>query len=373
MTHRANHEPRPHRAKLAGFLTELRRGAELTYEEMADRLKLGGRELSPSTLKRAAGTRSSVPKEPTVSAFVIACVGSEIEQGAQQYDAAGGNVMREALGLWRKAKIEERGKLEGLHAPSPANIRTDADMTAALAAAYELAGAPPLRTLQQRAGYTGAPADDPAAQEQTMLSGAPPILPVSTAWRIVKRRGQPTNLQQVEAFLRGCGITSRAMPEWRRAWERTLASSPPPVAPRAAPSPNYGSQEGQADQVGANQSALATLLAQLSPKDVDEVLRGGLALLINSKGLRNGTAVPNSVGSLTRDTHVAVKASSPDTSRVPVPKRTFARAGRGPDRPDTAARPDSIGSIPAKPSKGQKSVVCAARRSLPGFAVGTSA
>ncbi|MGK7235769.1 hypothetical protein [Streptomyces hygroscopicus] len=135
-----------------------------------------------------------VPVERAVIAYVRACgVGGE----------------EEALRLWRAARAESRGRLAGLRAPDVDSIRTRADLAAALAAAYERAGAPVLRVLQARAADAGVP--------------GPVLLPLPTVWRTAGRRGLPATWKQCAAFLRGCDVPARHMGRWEEAWERVAA------------------------------------------------------------------------------------------------------------------------------------------------------
>ncbi|MEV6358134.1 hypothetical protein [Streptomyces hydrogenans] len=120
--------------------------------------------------------------------------------------------------LWRRARIEHRGILRGLRAPAVRYIRTEADLLAALAAAYEKAGAPPLRTLQQRAGK----------------AGTAPLLALNTAARIIKRTHLPTSVKPFEAFLTGCGIGQRDRGPWLEAWARVRARSVDTLPPSRA-------------------------------------------------------------------------------------------------------------------------------------------
>ncbi|WP_060905425.1 response regulator transcription factor [Streptomyces scabiei] len=186
---------------VSAYLDGLRQIAGITFAELAANIaRLGDPRLvvSAATLKRAA-SGLNVPKETTVIAFVRGILGEEDEYAEHL-----------ALRRWRLARAKERGMLTRLKAPSVGNIRTRADLAAALAAAFEEAGAPPLRTLRQRA------ATDTINGEH--------LLPLSTAWRIIRREAHPADWRQCEAFLRGCGIHQRRMDQWRQAWNRTVAT-----------------------------------------------------------------------------------------------------------------------------------------------------
>ncbi|GAA4027286.1 helix-turn-helix domain-containing protein [Streptomyces plumbiresistens] len=195
-----------HHIGLGVFLGALKDRCRLTFAELAARTAEleDTTAVSASTLKRAL-YRGAVPQEHVVTAYVRACGATAEEE-------------RDALKLWRAARAEDRGILASLRAPSVTSIRTSADLDAALAAAYERAGAPPLRVLQLRA------ATDEA-------DGAL-LLPLTTAWRITRREGRPANWTQCEAFLRACGIHPRRMRPWQEAFQRTQA---PDQTERATP------------------------------------------------------------------------------------------------------------------------------------------
>ncbi|MEW2290470.1 helix-turn-helix domain-containing protein [Streptomyces sp. NPDC047841] len=196
----------PHHAALAHRLQELRQLAGLTFAELAERTAaLGDPALavSAATLKRAAGCRT-LPKQATVVAYARGC-GATAKQE------------EEMLRLWARVRARDRGILRQLHAPAVHNIRTRREFTAALAAVYERAGAPPLRTVQQRAGTVPQPAGAPCESEVFLL-------PLGTLWRIANRQIKWPAWKHVEAFLRGCGITGeRTLEYWKQAWKHALA------------------------------------------------------------------------------------------------------------------------------------------------------
>ncbi|NEW75372.1 hypothetical protein [Streptomyces rhizosphaericus] len=196
-------------AQLIGLLAALKVRSRLTYAQLAARTaELEDTDVVPlTTLKRALDPRT-VPKEHVVTAFVRACGATIEEEG-------------DVLKVWRAARAEDRGILATLRAPSVSATRTRADFRAALVAAYERAGAPPLRVLQDRAGTDEVDGDV--------------LLPLTTAWRITRREGQgPVNWTQCEAFLRGCGIHPRRMGPWLDAWKRTRTLPRAKLGPTAA-------------------------------------------------------------------------------------------------------------------------------------------
>ncbi|MEU8629576.1 hypothetical protein [Streptomyces sp. NPDC048669] len=79
-------------------------------------------------------------------------------------------------------------------------MRDFADLSAALRGVYEQAGAPPLRTMEKRAGALGA-------------------LPRSSAHRMVNKQMVPHTLDQFRGFLRACEVPAD-WKVWEDAWNR---------------------------------------------------------------------------------------------------------------------------------------------------------
>ncbi|MGW3311466.1 helix-turn-helix domain-containing protein [Streptomyces sp. NPDC001073] len=274
---------------LSGVLTKLREDSGLTFGELAARTTV-----SASALKRAADLHTPVAPEHVVTAFARAC-GADADQE------------REVLKLWRAARAEQRGILATLHAPAVAAIRTGADLTAALAAAYERAGAPALRVLQERATTDG-------------TDGAL-LLPRTSAWRITRREARPTTWTQCAAFLRGCGIHPRRMPDWHDAWTRTRTPTPagrrPPAADlllvterthlatstsskrihlalptSTATDAHWIAPLSRTLRAGlpGEQQALTRFFDGLTPAERHTVLAAGLTRLLTTRARRNGAA-----------------------------------------------------------------------------------
>ncbi|MFF8387332.1 hypothetical protein ACF053_27330 [Streptomyces kanasensis] len=204
--------PGRYHRRLVGYLMSLKERSGCSYARLAANSRTtsgtdGAGSVSATTLKRVVDLAQGVPVERAVTAFVRACgVGGE----------------EEALRLWRTARAESRGRLAGLRAPHVDGIRTRADLAAALAAAYERAGAPVLRVLQARAADAG-------------IAGRV-LLPLTTVWRITGRRGLPATWKQCAAFLRGCGVPASQMGRWEKAWERTAGRTA--VRERSLPRPS---------------------------------------------------------------------------------------------------------------------------------------
>ncbi|MFF4307947.1 helix-turn-helix domain-containing protein [Streptomyces sp. NPDC001601] len=178
---------RPARGRLAEHLRRWRESAGMTYETLASRTSL-----SPATLKRAA-CGNTVPKRATVEAYIAGCGGDQDAVGA-------------ADELWRRARVEERGRLGQLHAPRPDLIGDERDLSRALEVVFEQAGAPSLRDIRDR-------------------SGNPLALPVSSAARIVNRDTIPADQQQLQAFLAGCGVPPERHTPWLAAFAKISSQS----------------------------------------------------------------------------------------------------------------------------------------------------
>ncbi|MEV8547648.1 hypothetical protein [Streptomyces sp. NPDC051572] len=194
VTVRTGRPPTRERIHLAQFLTAVHQIYGPNWAELSRRTSL-----SVSTLQRTARRSGPVPREENVITYL---------QGITDDPQA----VTDAMGLWRRARAEERGRLRTLRAPAPAYVRNEADLLAALAAAYEKDGAPPLRTLQRRGGNAG---------------GTVSVLPLANASRIINRICLPTDQRQYEAFLTGCNIPEHALDLWREAWHRARRVRPP--------------------------------------------------------------------------------------------------------------------------------------------------
>jgi hypothetical protein len=182
-----------HRAALADYLRQVRREAELTYEDITVKV---GTLASPATLKRAA-SGTCVPKYLTVLLFMLACSVEQADMLAER--------KKTAMSLWRLARREERGTLQAT--PRPQYVTDRADLTKALAALYETAGAPPLRMMQR-------------------LSNNAAVLPLSTLARIVNRETIPADEKQLLAFVHACGVSDRKAILWSKAWSKAAAKRP---------------------------------------------------------------------------------------------------------------------------------------------------
>jgi transcriptional regulator with XRE-family HTH domain len=180
---------------LAEHLTTLRRAARLTQRALAQ-----AANVSRGAVQRAE-SGAAAPSPTVLDAFVRVC-------GAGPGDQARAHLLR------NRGRTTKRNRLRLLNAPAPALIHTEADLSAALAAAYERAGAPSL-------------------SDSRLTPGRPP-LPRTTAWRIVERKGLPATTAQLVTFLTACGVHPAEQRLYINAYHRITADrgtrpAPPPA------------------------------------------------------------------------------------------------------------------------------------------------
>ncbi|MFJ6452243.1 helix-turn-helix domain-containing protein [Streptomyces hydrogenans] len=171
----------PARGKLALLLREVRYEAGLTYDELAVRTAR-----SPATLKRACGGKK-VPEEKVVVDIIQECVGTRrVAEGRR---------------AWKQARMADRGRYDRDvgHTRPDLHCSNRRELTIGLANLYESAGAPPLDALVERAGGTW-------------------VLPRSSAAAIINRNMLPVSIQQLIAYLKGCGVPTRVHNQWIYAW-----------------------------------------------------------------------------------------------------------------------------------------------------------
>ncbi len=177
---------------LAQWLREQRAASGHSYAQLA---VLAG--CHATTLQRAASARA-VPSARSVRAYARACGASE----------------KKAMELWLRARRRDV-RTPGGGSPDPLGIDGVEALRAGLRRLYELAGRPPVREMEERAG-TGR-------------------LPHSTAHRIVGGRTVPRDIHQLAGFLTACSVAAAEHPLWIDAWRRALGRvTPSPPAPRTA-------------------------------------------------------------------------------------------------------------------------------------------
>jgi hypothetical protein len=183
----------PASAKLADFLRRRKADADLTYEQMAE--KMNGLP-SKATFERAA-SGASVPSWDTVIAFVTATT------TAQVWLMSTSDPMVRAKKLWVCARRATRAPYYVHKAPNPHLISTPADLSRALRHQHIWAGYPSPGEMERMAG--------------------PGELPATTTRRIIAGDILPVDPLQAIAFLKACDVLARAdLESWLDAAIRAL-------------------------------------------------------------------------------------------------------------------------------------------------------
>ncbi|MFF1278143.1 hypothetical protein ACFVZC_32925 [Streptomyces marokkonensis] len=242
---------------------------------------------------------------------------------------------REALKLWQAARAEDRGILATLRAPSVTNIRTAQDLTTALAATYERAGAPALRLVQERA--------------TTDQADGALLLPLTTLWRITRREGSgPATWEQCEAYLRGCGVHSVRMRLWREAFTRArtpVAADPGDLGELTRA--NLGRLSGGGPGAAKISKRFRALLNRMTSQEVETALTVGTAYLA-TEGARSYTATPTTfdhIFRVGRELFLPGAPGEPGTGQGDA-VAPFRRAKAATPAPDGLSRADRPSTLP---------------------------
>ncbi|MFJ4478807.1 helix-turn-helix domain-containing protein [Streptomyces xanthochromogenes] len=228
-------------AYLAAHLIALRRAARLPQRALAQ-----AASISRGAVQRAeSGT--AAPSPAVLNAYLRACY-------ARPRDRDLAHLLR------ARGRAAQRGRLRHLDAPDPNLIHTADDLGAALAAAYERAGAPSL--------------SDPR-----LTPGRTP-LPRTTAWRIVKRRQLPPTTEHLVTFLTICGIRPAHQRPYLAAYHR-IANNP--HTRPSPPHPHPGARP--------TRPAAMPLTHSLSPGEIETAVHDLLGLAARD-ARRNGTSIP---------------------------------------------------------------------------------
>lgn len=236
-------------AALAEHLVRLRKAARLTQRALAE-----AASISRGTVQRAE-SGSAAPSPAVLDAYLRACRASAPDQARARL-------------LRNRGRTGLRGRLPSLNAPKPTLIHTEDDLGAALAAAYERAGAPSLRELSRRVPHR-------------------PPLPPTTAWRIVHRKGLPASLEQLVTFLIACGVSPAQQRLYAKAYSRFTAFRGVRVTP--APRPRMAHYT---DKISPR---FRNLLDSMSADNVETALAIGLTYVVAERVRRDGVALPAGV------------------------------------------------------------------------------
>jgi transcriptional regulator with XRE-family HTH domain len=249
-------------AHLAGHLTALRHRARLPQRALAE-----AASVSRGTVQRAeSGT--AAPSVAVLDAYLRAC-------GAAPPDQARARLLR------NRGRAAQRDRLRRLQAPHPTLIYTEDDLGAALAAAYERAGAPSLNDGRLTPGRTP--------------------LPRTTAWRIVRRKGLPASPGQLVTFLTACGIPPAEQRPYIDAYNRIIVNRgarPAPPSARRRPAHRFRMfprfVEGLHEQYNLS-GAAATLGREFVDDRVVQILLPVLEKRARAEAHRNGAVVGSDV------------------------------------------------------------------------------
>ncbi|MER6138311.1 helix-turn-helix transcriptional regulator [Streptomyces sp. NPDC001815] len=165
---------------LAAYLRGLREVVGKTYDELAE-----STFCSASSLKRAARGGASAPSWAAVSQYVTAA-GGDLDE-AQAFHTTAEEAAVEARRNARRSSV----------VPKPQFVRDVADLSGALRDAYNRAGRPSVREMEEKAGWR---------------------LPHSTAHEIVRGRALPFDVRTYIAFLEACEIQDEDLYPWFECW-----------------------------------------------------------------------------------------------------------------------------------------------------------
>ncbi|MFH8934115.1 helix-turn-helix domain-containing protein [Streptomyces griseosporeus] len=268
-------------ALLAEHLTALRRTARLPQRALAQ-----AASISRGAVQRAeSGTAAPTPA--VLKAYVHACRGGPD-------DLARAHLLR------TRGRTAQRDRLRHLNAPRPALIRTAGDLSAALAAAYENAGAPPLRDL-----------DQPGRAR----------VPLATASRIVNRKSLPATVEQMLAFLTACKVRPAQQRPYIDAYHRisdSLRARHAPPSARRTPHRVHPAARARYDTSGIAAGLKAFAVAvdhmDIRPERLAPSVEAALTVMSRSLGReahRNGRSLPEHLAAGLEDFAAALPGLSP--------------------------------------------------------------
>ncbi|MFE5489021.1 helix-turn-helix domain-containing protein [Streptomyces virginiae] len=190
----------PELARLATFLRDERAKVNRSYAALADVV-----EVSAATLKRAAAG-TSLPTWHTVRQYMDAChvlskpVHVEVAvTGLNSPDFR--NAVHQAHTLWIGAQkgVQDAENAHPCPMPTCRFVYDEADLSARLRELHAWARSPSAHVMEERAGDFG-------------------VLPHSTAHRIIKGQTIPRRVDQLQGFLRACGLAESKWEAWVTAW-----------------------------------------------------------------------------------------------------------------------------------------------------------
>lgn len=174
-----------------------------------------------------------------------------------------------------EGRCAQRGRRYGLHAPDPVAIRTEGDLRAALACAYETTGG--YRPVRDFSRFVPPDGD--------------PISP-SSASRIHRCRALPSTAGQLETWLALCRVRGRELRYYREAYADITTYRGPRFVPArhhraAAARPALVVAEGEQESVELTGLA-AAVARQLPAATLEQILLTGVTRLAGAQARRNG-------------------------------------------------------------------------------------
>lgn len=319
--------PRPPYGELGAHLRRLRTAAGLTQRELASRAGVSRGAVQEAEAGRRAPTRAVLTR------CLDTCGASEVERATADL-------------LRARGRSAQRGRRYGLQAPAPDAIRTEGDLRAALAAAYESGGHPPVRDFSS-----------------LVPPGGEPVSPAGAS-RIHRGRALPASAGQLETWLALCRVPRKDLPHYRAAYaEITTYRAPRSVPARpgraAASRPDLVVvAEGEPESVEL--SGLAAAVArQLPAAALEQILLTGLTRLAGAQAQRNGggtympdlwVTAPAPPGGTPEFWIVEAKRQhGPGTPRPPLPPA--APSPTGPGRPGPGPGRHPGGRLPHGPRR----------------------
>lgn len=301
----------PPYAELGAHLRRLRTTAGWTQRELASHAGVSRSAVQEAEAGRRAPTRAVLKRVLKV------CGASEAEHAAADL-------------LRARGRSAQRGRRYGLHAPAPASIRTEADLRAALAAAYETGGHPPMRDFSR-----------------LVPPGGDPVSPAGAS-RIHRGKALPATAGQLETWLALCRVPRKELPHYRAAYAEITGHRAPRQAParqrHAAAARPALVIVAEGEQESVELTGLAAAVArQLPAATLEQILLTGITRLAGAQARRNGG------GTYLPDLWITTPAG-----RDAAPKFILVEAKRqhGPGTPPPPEPLDPSPAGPARPGPG---------------------
>ncbi|MFF2864814.1 hypothetical protein ACFVSX_33635 [Streptomyces rubiginosohelvolus] len=170
-------------------------------------------------------------------------------------------------------------------------------------------------------------------------------VPWTTAWRIVKRKGLPANVTQLDTLLTACGISPAVQRLYTDTYRRVTATRPLRPAPlRARRNDIRTIVEARSERHGPTGTA-AAIARQLPAEALEEIL----FTAITREAQRNGSGLPDVwvASSPYQDTGVDVSMRTAAGDHMVIQVKNHRRPEPPPHAPGLGAPPSRPGSSPS--------------------------